>query len=483
LCSSPASARVPGNALRGPEIQTNALAPRDRAATGKSLRTDAPRSSHAAWEPAPNRPDPIALLEEQAAERLPELVPIRYGRMFAFFRGAAYVMASDLAGTPRSGIRVQLCGDAHLSNFGGFASAERQMLFDLNDFDETLPGPWEWDVKRLAASVAVAARENGFARGRREAVVRRAVGEYRKAIRDFAGMRTLDVWYARASATDLEEMLRPRASRSEIRSSTGRSRTAGERTARGRSRSLRPAGTPTPASSPTPPLIVPIEDLVGDADAQRLERGASELVSSYLSSLSRDRRRLFERYRYAHLARKVVGVGSVGTRAWVILLLGRDSSDPVFLQVKEAGRSVLEPFLGRSGFRNQGRRVVEGQRLIQAAGDSSSDGCAPRAASTTIGRATTTCASCGTGRPPPTSPRCAPRRWASTRGCARGRWRAPMRAPAIRSRSRATSAPAMCSIARSPRSPRPTRSRTSAITRRSSARSRAAEWRLRPGSE
>jgi hypothetical protein len=197
------------------------VAPRDRAATGKSLRTDAPRSSHAAWYPAPNRPDPIALLEEQAAERLPELVPMCYGRMsaspFAVFRGAAYVMASDLAGTTRSGIRVQLCGDADLSNFGGFASAERQMLFDLNDFDETLPGPWEWDVKRLAASVAVAARENGCARGQREAMVRRAASEYRKAIRDFAGMRTLDVWYARASATDLEELLRPRASRSDIR--------------------------------------------------------------------------------------------------------------------------------------------------------------------------------------------------------------------------------------------------------------------------
>src|SRR6266545_7137938 len=183
--------------------------PGERVAMGKSLRSQTPRSSHAAWEPAPDRSDPVALLEQQASDRLAELVPIRYGRMsaspFAFYRGAAYVMASDLAGTPRSGIRVQLCGDAHLANFGGFASPERQLLFDLNDFDETLPGPWEWDLKRLAASVAVAARENGFAPRRREAVVRRAVSEYREAIRAFAGMNTLDVWYARATVTDLEE--------------------------------------------------------------------------------------------------------------------------------------------------------------------------------------------------------------------------------------------------------------------------------------
>jgi uncharacterized protein (DUF2252 family) len=359
----------PAGQLKAPRC----LTPRERAAMGKSLRSEAPRSSHAAWEPGSSRPDPVALLEEQAADRLAELVPIRYGRMsaspFAFFRGAAYVMASDLAETPRSGIRVQLCGDAHLSNFGGFASAERQLLFDLNDFDETLPGPWEWDLKRLAASVAVAARENGFAAKRRDAVVRQAVSEYREAIRDFAGMKTLDVWYARATETDLEELLRSQAKRNQIRQ-FDRTVAKGKRKDSARAfAKLAARGNGDARIVADPPLIVPVEDLVGDADAQRLERAARELLSSYLSSLSGDRRRLLERYRYAHLARKVVGVGSVGTRAWVILLLGRDSSDPLFLQVKEAARSVLERFLGTSEFGNQGQRVVEGQRLMQAAGD------------------------------------------------------------------------------------------------------------------
>jgi hypothetical protein len=250
---------TPSQEVHGPGTQAKApsyLTPRERAAMGKSLRSEAPRSSHAAWEPPSSRPDPVALLEEQAAQRLAELVPIRYGRMsaspFAFLRGAAYVMASDLAETPRSGIRVQLCGDAHLSNFGGFASAERQLLFDLNDFDETLPGPWEWDLKRLAASVAVAARENGFAPRRGEAVVRQTVSEYRHAMHGFAGMKTLDVWYARATVTDLEESCcarRPGGARSG--DSTGRSRRAGERTAPGRSRSLRRTGMATLASWPT----------------------------------------------------------------------------------------------------------------------------------------------------------------------------------------------------------------------------------------
>jgi len=366
----------PSRRLRGPASQAKTspyLPPADRAAAGKSLRREAPRSSHAAWEPAPDRPDPIALLEEQAAERLPELVPIRYGRMsaspFAFFRGAAYVMASDLAGTRRSGIRAQLCGDAHLSNFGGFASAERELLFDLNDFDETLPGPWEWDVKRLAASVAVAGRDNGFAPRRREALVRQAVREYRDAVRDFAGRKTLDVWYARASMSELQELLRSQATRSEIRQF--------DRTvAKGRQKDSALAFAKLAVNAnggarivADPPLIVPVEDLVGDVDPQRLESAARALLVSYLRSLSGERRRLLERYRYADLARKVVGVGSVGTRAWVVLLLGRDSSDPLFLQVKEAQRSVLEPFTGRSEVRNQGERVVEGQRLMQAAGD------------------------------------------------------------------------------------------------------------------
>ena len=347
--------------------------PGDRAAAGRALRAQAPRSEQADWEAGADRPDPIALLEEQAADRLAELVPIRYGRMsaspFAFFRGAAYVMASDLAQTPRTGIRVQLCGDAHLANFGGFASPERALLFDLNDFDETLPGPWEWDVKRLAASVAVAGRQNGFAQRRRAAIVRQAVGEYRQAMREFAQMGTLDVWYARASVSDLRELLRSQATESEIRRldntvQKGRRKDSARAFAK-----LAVSGGGDPRIAADPPLIVPIGDLVGQLDVERLEPAARELLKSYLRSLPRDRRRLVERYRYADLARKVVGVGSVGTRAWVVLLLGRDSSDPLFLQAKEAQPSVLERFAGRSTFRNQGQRVVEGQRLMQAAGD------------------------------------------------------------------------------------------------------------------
>jgi uncharacterized protein (DUF2252 family) len=329
--------------------------------------------SHAAWELRADRPDPIALLEEQAAERVPELVPIRYGRMsaspFAFYRGAAYVMAADLAGTPQTGIRVQLCGDAHLANFGGFASAERQLLFDLNDFDETLPGPWEWDVKRLAASVAIAGRENGFKAKRRAAIARQLVREYRHAIRKFATMKPLDVWYARASVDDLQELLRSQLSRSQDRRFD---KTVAKGLRKDSARAfakLAVKGDSEARIRADPPLIVPIADLVDRPGARRLELGARKLLDSYLSSLSGDRRRLLERFRYADLARKVVGVGSVGTRCWVVLLLGRDSSDPLFLQAKEAPRSALERFAGRSEFSNQGQRVVEGQRLMQAASD------------------------------------------------------------------------------------------------------------------
>lgn len=304
---------------------------------------------------------------------MPELVPIRYARMsaspFAFYRGAAYVMASDLAGTPRTGMRVQLCGDAHLANFGGFASAERQLLFDLTDFDETLPGPWEWDVKRLAASVAVAGRENGFKPSQRVALVRQAVGEYRQAIRQLATMKTLDVWYARARVSEVQKLLRSRGSSSQIRR-FDKTVAKGKRkdSARAFTR-LAVQGNGEPRIRADPPLIVPIAELVDRAGARRLELGARMLLDSYLRSLSGDRRRLLGRYRYADLARKVVGVGSVGTRCWVILLVGRDSSDVLFLQAKEAPRSALERFAGRSEFSNQGQRVVEGQRLMQAASD------------------------------------------------------------------------------------------------------------------
>ncbi len=365
--------RLPPRPVPARAEPTGYAAPGDRAARGKSCRSKAPRSSHAAWEPPPDRRDPIALLEEQAAERVPELVPIRYGRMsaspFAFYRGAAYVMASDLAGTPQTGIRVQLCGDAHLANFGGFASPERQLLFDLNDFDETLPGPWEWDVKRLAASVAVAGRDNGFKPKRREAMIRQMVGEYRHAIRHFATMKALDVWYARANVSDLRELLRSQGSRSQVKRldkavAKGRRKDSARAFAK-----LAVRGSGELRIRADPPLIVPIADLVDRSGARRLEHDARQWLSSrsYLRSLSRDRRQLLEHYRYADLARKVVGVGR--TRCWVILLVGSDSSDALFLQAKEAPRSVLERFAGQTEFSNQGQRVVEGQRLMQAASD------------------------------------------------------------------------------------------------------------------
>ena len=358
---------------RAPAAPAPYLPPADRVARGRSCRSETPRSSHAAWELRADRPDPIALLEEQAAERVRELVPIRYGRMsaspFAFYRGAAYVMAADLAGTPQTGIRVQLCGDAHLANFGGFASAERQLLFDLSDFDETLPGPWEWDVKRLAASVAIAGRENGFKAKRRAAIARQLVSEYRHAIHKFATMKPLDVWYARASVDDLQELLRSQLSRNQDRRFD---KTVAKGLRKDSARAfakLAVKGNSEARIRADPPLIVPIADLVDRPGARRLELGARKLLDSYLSSLSGDRRRLLQRFRYADLARKVVGVGSVGTRCWVILLLGRDSSDPLFLQAKEAPRSALERFAGRSEFSNQGQRVVDGQRLMQAASD------------------------------------------------------------------------------------------------------------------
>jgi len=366
---------MPASAPAARAARAGYASPEERAARGRSCRAAAPRSSHAAWEPAADRPDPIGLLEEQAEGRLPDLVPIRYGRMsaspFAFYRGAAYVMASDLAGTPQTGIRVQLCGDAHLANFGGFASAERQLVFDLVDFDETLPGPWEWDLKRLAASVAVAGRDNGVKTARRIAIVRQAACEYREAMRRFAAMHTLDLWYSRVSVSDVQQLLRSQAGRREIER-FDKTVAKGER--KDSTRALAKLTVKENGDvriRADPPLLVPIGDLVDSSGARRLEHGARRLLSSvsYLNSLSVDRRRLLEHFRYADMARKVVGVGSVGTRCWVILLLGRDTSDALFLQAKEASRSALERFAGRSEFPNQGQRVVEGQRLMQAASD------------------------------------------------------------------------------------------------------------------
>ena len=424
------------------------------------------------WAPPADRQDPIALLEEQAAERVPELVPIRYGRMslspFSFYRGAAYVMAADLAVTPQTGMRVQLCGDAHLANFGGFASPERQLLFDLVDFDETLPGPWEWDLKRLAASVAVAGRENGFSARRRIAIVRQLTREYREAMRRFATMGTLDVWYARASIADVRELLRSQASARQLKR-FDKTLAKGRRKDHSRAfAKLAVADDGEPRIRADPPLIVPIADLVDPPAARRLELAARALVDSYLTSLPHDRRRLLERYHYVDLARKVVGVGSVGTRSWVILLLGQNPSDALFLQAKEAPRSVLERFAGGTEYSNQGRRVVEGQRLMQAASDIFLGWLRELAGVEDLERARPLRpAAVGLQDLRPTWARCGPPTWRSTRGCVRSR--SPEHTPgqATRSRSQATSARPTSSTAPSQPSPRPMPSRTSTTTPRS----------------
>jgi len=344
----------------------------ERAARGKADRADVPRRIHGEWEPSPQRPDPVDLLEEQAATRVSELVPIRYGRMlvspFTFFRGAAYLMASDLAAGPRTGLYAQLCGDAHLSNFGAFAAPDRRLIFSVNDFDETLPGPFEWDVKRLVASFAVAGRDRGFDAKTRARINTTAAASYREAMHEFAAMRNLDLWYARF---DVEEGARAlegnatEAQKKRFKKNLAKTRAKDSLAAFSKLTELRD-GKRCIVSDP--PLIVPAAELVGPGGVD-LAEAAHHLIRSYRRTLPDDRRRLLERFRFVDAARKVVGVGSVGTRAWIVLLLGRDNDDPLFLQAKEAEGSVLEPFVGKSEFGNHGQRVVEGQRLMQAASD------------------------------------------------------------------------------------------------------------------
>jgi uncharacterized protein (DUF2252 family) len=344
----------------------------ERVALGRAARAHAPRSSHAAFEPAPNRPDPIELLERQASTRVPELVPIRYGRMlvspFTFYRGAAMIMAHDLATTPRSGFAVQCCGDAHLANFGVFGSPERRLVFDINDFDETLPGPWEWDVKRLAASMLIAARDNGFGARDQERIVLDAVHEYRTAMAGFAGMPNLQVWYA---SLDIESVVAQRGSEFKPRMVKGtqkmlaKARTKDSMAAFAKLTQVVDGEARIVDQSP---LIVPLAQLDPDRAAE-LFGMLQELVRAYRATLPFDRRQLLEQFELTDFARKVVGVGSVGTRAWIALLLGRDRQDPLLLQLKEAEASVLEDLIGRSEFSNHGERVVAGQRLMQASSD------------------------------------------------------------------------------------------------------------------
>jgi uncharacterized protein (DUF2252 family) len=345
----------------------------ERVARGKAARAEVPRSSHAIFEPPATRADPLELLEQQATTRVPELVPIRYGRMlvspFTFYRGAARIMAHDLAATPRSGLNVQCCGDAHLSNFGVFASPERRLVFDVNDFDETLPGPWEWDVKRLAVSMLIAATNNGYSRKDQDRVVLDTVARYRTAIAEFAGMTNLAVWYARldmeATIKELGAQVKPamlkRTEKNLAKARTKDSMFAFSKLTRAVDDEIRIVDES--------PLIVPIDQLGDRESRDRLFGDLHELLRGYRETLEFDRRVLLEQFELMDFARKVVGVGSVGTRAWIALLLGRDGQDPLFLQMKEAEASVMEEFLGPSEFANHGERVVVGQRLMQATSD------------------------------------------------------------------------------------------------------------------
>ena len=335
---------------------------------GRAARRLAPRGSHAVWAPAPDRPDPVDLLETQARDRIQELMPIRYGRMmaspFAFMRGAAIIMAQDLARTQKTSIQAQLCGDAHLLNFGAYASPERALLFDLNDFDETLPGPWEWDVKRLAASFVVAGRDNGFDATACRDAARASVASYRQRMAEFSEMAELEVWYTRVGEEDIRGLL----SGAKNRKTTARKLSKTVSKARGRD-SLQALSKLTRVVdgrrviNDDPPLLV----RVPDEDEIRVQVNA--ILESYKRTLQEDRRHLLERYRFVDTARKVVGVGSVGTRAYVVLLEGRDQDDPLFLQVKEAGPSILESYVESNTYEQHGHRVVAGQRLMQAASD------------------------------------------------------------------------------------------------------------------
>jgi uncharacterized protein (DUF2252 family) len=389
----------------------------ERRALGREARTVTPPSSHAKWRPVPGRPDPVALLEEQDITREPDLIPVRHGRMmvspFTFYRGAAKIMAADLKDTPVAGLDAQLCGDAHLSNFGAFASPERRLLFDLNDFDETLPGPFEYDVKRMAASFIIAARNNGFTKADARAATMASVRAYREAMAEFAQMRTMDVWYAhmdedtliagarialselkgetaaarsqekqdkqakqaKAAKKDVKQEKRDKQQEKEAKLAEKRAqKTLAKAHTRDSLQALSKLGELVDGQYrivSQPPIVVPLRDLAATygLSAEEADQAIREQFRAYRATLQADRRQLLERFQVVDVARKVVGVGSVGTRAFIVLLQGRDEQDPLFLQIKEATSSVLEEYLPKSRYRQHGQRVVEGQRMMQAASD------------------------------------------------------------------------------------------------------------------
>jgi uncharacterized protein (DUF2252 family) len=358
----------------------------ERKARGKDARSQVSPSAHAGWVAAEDRPDPVALLEEQNATREPDLVPVRHGRMmvsaFTFYRGAAKIMAADLARTPRAGLNVQLCGDAHLSNFGVYASPERTLVFDLNDFDETLPGPFEFDVKRMATSFTIAARNNAFSKGDTREATLESVRSYRDAMGRFAQMSTLDIWYARTSEADLMSAIETATQSTGGSGKNKQAKTveknAQKQVARAHTRDSLQALSKLAELVDgryriiaQPPVIVSLEETAARLriPPEQIQNTIHEQFRAYRATLQDDRRHLLERFEVVDAARKVVGVGSVGTRAFIVLLQGRDQQDPLFLQIKEATRSVLEDHLPKSRYHEAGERVVNGQRMMQAASD------------------------------------------------------------------------------------------------------------------
>jgi uncharacterized protein (DUF2252 family) len=374
----------------------------DRKAKGLEARDRTALSGHTKWRPAADRPDPVGLLEAQDTTREPDLVPVRHGRMmvspFTFYRGAAKIMAADLKDTPVAGLQTQLCGDAHLSNFGLFASPERVLLFDVNDFDETLPGPFEWDVKRMAASFAIAGRNNGFAKADTSAATLESVTAYREAMASFARMGTMDIWYAHLDEDELMAAIRSAVAGTKKQAKGAKQekgkkekkdeqqeklakiaeKRAGKIAAKAHTRDSLQAlsklaelvdGKYRIVSQP--PIVIPARDLASTygLSQEQVVPAIRDQFRAYRATLQDDRRRLLERFEVVDMARKVVGVGSVGTRAFIVLLEGRDAQDPLFLQIKEATASVLEPYLGKSRYKQHGERVVQGQRMMQAASD------------------------------------------------------------------------------------------------------------------
>src|SRR5215212_1660489 len=357
----------PGVATDPNRAAQTAASHQQRHERGRATRRVVPRTSHAAWTPAQDRPDPVDLLEAQAKDRLPDLLPIRYARMmaspFAFMRGSAIVMAHDLASTPKTGIQAQLCGDAHLLNFGAYASPERALLFDLNDFDETLPGPWEWDVKRLAASFVVAGRDNGFDAADCREAAQTSAASYRRRMAEFSEMGELEVWYLRVGEEEAFGLLSAARTKKTAKKVNRTVRKAHGHDSLQALSKLTKIVDGRRTIIDDPPLLVRIPE----GDEIRVQVNA--ILESYKRTLQDDRRHLLDRFRFVDAARKVVGVGSVGTRAYVVLLEGRDQDDPLFLQVKEAGPSILESYVESNTYEQHGHRVVAGQRLMQAASD------------------------------------------------------------------------------------------------------------------